>query len=154
MGASFTTTAARLFRLWKLHAYLDLVWVTRDLKSAVLYYVSDGIVNVAAVTAMLLLAERFEGIGGWSKFQIIFMLGYATMVRGILDTFFSYNVMFISRRLGRGQLDHNLVQPQPLWMSLLTEGFTPFSGSANLLPGIGLVVWAICRLPGSVSAGW
>ena len=27
-------------------------------------------------------------------------------------------------------------------ISLLTEGFTPFSGSATLFPGIGLLLWA------------
>jgi ABC-2 type transport system permease protein len=144
----------RLLRLWGLYAYVDWVWVTRDLKSAVLYAASEMVANVAAVTALWLLAERFDGIGPWSKPQILFMLGYATLVRGVLDTLFSYNVMFISRRLGRGQLDHLLVQPQPLWMSLVTEGFTPFSGSANLLPGLILIVLALSRLPAIVSPGW
>lgn len=145
---------ARLFRLWRLYAYLDLVWVTRDLKSAVLYYVSDTIVNIASITAMLLLAERFDGIGSWSKFQVVFMLGYGSAVQGLLNTFFSYNIMFISRRLGRGQLDHLLIQPQPLWLCLLTEGFTPFSGSANLLPGLGLMIWATRRLSLTISPSW
>src|SRR5437899_665916 len=90
-----SSSMARLLRLWRLYAYLDLVWITRDLKSAILYYVSDTIVNIASITAMLLLAERFEGIGSWSKFQVVFMLGYGSVVRGLLDTFFSYNVMFI-----------------------------------------------------------
>ena len=63
---------------------------------------------------------------------MLFLLGYALLVRGVIDTFFNYNVAFISRRIGRGQLDHMLVQPQPLWMALLTEGFAPFSGSGML----------------------
>ena len=50
-----------------------------------------------------------------------------------MNMFFGYNVLTISRRLGRGQLDHTLVQPQPIWLSLLTEGFMPFSGSPVLL---------------------
>ena len=124
------------------------------MKSAVLYSASETFVNVAAVTAMLLLAQRFDGIGFWSKPQILFMFGYATLVRGVLDTFFNYNVLFISRRVGRGQLDHMLVQPQPLWMSLLTEGFTPFSGSANLLPGLVLIGWALGRMPCPLTFSW
>ena len=81
-------------------AYVDWVWVTRDLKSAVLYAASEMVANVAAVTALWLLAERFDGIGPWSKPQFLFMLGYATLVRGLMDTLFSYNVLFISRRIG------------------------------------------------------
>jgi ABC-2 type transport system permease protein len=39
-------------------------------------------------------------------------------------------------------------------MGLLTEGFMPFSGSALLLPGFGLLLWAACRLALSVSPAW
>jgi ABC-2 type transport system permease protein len=144
----------RLLRLWRLYAYLDLIWVTRDFKSAVLYICSDAIATVATVTAMLLLAERFEGIGSWTKFQVVFLLSYAMVVRGVLDFFFSYNILFISRRVGRGQLDHVLIQPQPLWMGLLTEGFAPFGGSGILVPGLGLMIWATSRLSLVVSIGW
>ena len=60
------------------------------------------------------------------------MLGYAITVKGLLET-----VLRLQRRSssagasGRGQLDHTLIQPQPLWLALLTEGFMPFSGSAG-----------------------
>jgi ABC-2 type transport system permease protein len=82
------------------------------------------------------------------------MLGYATLVSGLLNMFFGYNVLTISRRLGRGQLDHTLIQPQPLWMSILTEGFMPFSSSAVVMPGIGLLVWAASELELAVTPGW
>jgi ABC-2 type transport system permease protein len=145
---------SRIFRLWRLYAAMDLLLLTRDVKLAISYFASDLIVNIAAVTAMLLLAERFDGIGRWTKDQVLFMLGYATLVSGILGTFFSYNILEISRRLGRGQLDHTLIQPQPLWMALLTEGFMPFSGSAVLFPGLGLILWATHRLALPVSPAW
>src|SRR5260370_13759784 len=38
-------------------------------------------------------------------------------------------------------------------MALLTEGFAPFSGAAILAPGLGLMLWAIVRLPLAVSPG-
>ncbi|MGH7938589.1 MAG: hypothetical protein ACREFG_08790 [Chthoniobacterales bacterium] len=40
---------------------------------------------MASISAMLLLVERFEGIGSWSKFHVVFMLGYGSGVRGRLD---------------------------------------------------------------------
>src|SRR2546425_6042505 len=103
--------------------------MTRDSRQFLIYFLSDAVLNVAAVTATLLLAERFDGIGAWTKHQVLFMLGYGLIVSGVLNTLFTYNVLYISRRLGRGQLDHTLIQPQPLVISLLTEGFAPFSGS-------------------------
>ncbi len=139
----------RLLRLWGLYARMDLLWVARDVRMFMIWTFTDSVMNVASITAMWLLAERFDGIGHWSKLQVLFMLGYGATVTGLIDTFCGYNVSFISRRLGRGQLDHTLIQPQPIWLSLLTEGFVPFSGSAILLPGIALLIWAArtLRLP-------
>ena len=63
-------------------------------------------------------------------------------------------MLHISRRIGRGQLDHSLVQPQPLWMGLLTEGFMPFSGSWSLLTGIGITAWAIGQIGAPFPVQW
>jgi len=144
----------RLLRLWHMYAILDFTLLIANLKLALTWYISDGIVNLAGVVAVLLLAERFAGIGAWTKDEIVFMLGYATLVSGLLSMFFGYNVLTISRRLGRGQLDHTLIQPQPIWLSLLTEGFMPFSSAPVLLPGIGLLVWATSRLSLAITPGW
>jgi viologen exporter family transport system permease protein len=153
-GSAGRSAIRRLLRLWRVYAYLDFLWMTRDAKQFLLYFFSDLVMNVAGVTAIFLLAERFAGIGVWSKPQVLFMLGYATTVKGILELFFGYNVLYISRRLGRGQLDHTLVQPQPLWMALLTEGFVPFSGSAVLFTGLALLLWATSHLALAVTAAW
>jgi ABC-2 type transport system permease protein len=149
-----TSTLARLFRLWGLYARLDLIWVSRDLAAFVGYYLSDLLISLAGITGTLLLAQRFAGIGGWSRHQVLFMLGWSLLVTGVQDTFFNFNVGHISRRLGRGQFDHTLVQPQPLWMALLTDGFAPFSGGGAFLPGLLLCGWASAAIGLRPSAGW
>ena len=147
-------TLTTLFARWRVQAYLDFMWMTRDFRFFLINIISDIILNLAGVTAVFLLAERFEGIGLWSRDQIVFMLGYAALIRGFLDVGFSYNVLQISRRIGRGQMDHTLVQPQPVWMGLLTEGFMPFSGSWSLLTGIGIWTWAIFQIDAVFSLYW
>ena len=144
----------RLFALWGVHARMDFIWLTRDLKMCLLWMLADSVGSVATITGIWLLSEKFQGIGVWSRAQIIFLLGYATTVGASVDLFFGYNVAFISRRLGRGQLDHTLIQPQPIWMALLTEGFSPFSASIMLLPALGLMAWSGHRLELAITAGW
>lgn len=144
----------RLFRLWRLYAWMDLMWATRSLKMALCYFVSDLLINAAAVAGVLLLAERFGGIGRWTKPEVVFLLGYAMLVGGVLDLFFGYNILSISRRIGRGQLDHTLIQPQPFILALLTEGFVPISGSPAFLAGAGLLAWSLRGLSLHVTAGW
>ncbi len=147
-------SALRVLRLWRLYAYMDLAWMARSLRLLFTGYLSDAILAAGKVSATLLLAARFDGLGAWRRDQVLFMLGYATLATGSLNLFFNYNVASISRRLGRGQLDHTLIQPQPLWMAFLTEGFMPFSGSAMPLVGLGLMVWTGVRLRVALTPGW
>ena len=147
-------TLRRLFQLWRCYAILDLTWIARGPQLFVTYFLSDLLLNVALVSGTLLLAERFEGIGPWSKMQVVFLLGYGTTVNGLAEMFFGWNVLMISRRIGRGQFDHLLIQPVPLWMSLVTEGFLPFSGSTVVLTGGALGGWALLRLHLAITPGW
>ena len=116
--------------------------------------VADSVLSVAQITGMWLLSERFGGIGVWNRTQIVFLLGYAATVGALIDMFFGFNVAYISRRLGRGQFDHTLIQPQPVWMALLTDGFAPFSASIMLFPGIGLMAWSASKLGLQISPLW
>jgi ABC-2 type transport system permease protein len=147
-------TMWRLLRLWRLYATMDLLFLARGPQTAIFYYLADFTLGIAAITATFLLAERFDGIGPWTRTQILFLLGYALVVRGLIDVLFNYNLSQISRRIGRGQLDHLLIQPQPLWMAFLTEGFAPVTGSGMLLPGSMLLVYALGRLQLALSPGW
>lgn len=144
----------KLLRLWALYARMDMIWVLRDMKTFLMWTVTDSVINIATITGMWLLAERFNGIGPWSRLQVLFLLGYGAVVTGLIETFFGFNVAFISRRVGRGQMDHTLIQPQPLWLSLLTEGFVPFAGGTILLPGAALLAWAIHALRLGASPVW
>jgi ABC-2 type transport system permease protein len=143
-----------MLRMWRLYATMDLLYLFRGPQAAIGYYVSDFIVGTAAITATFLLAERFDGLGPWTRPQVLFLLGYALLVRGTIDVFFNYNLAFISRRVGRGQLDHLLIQPQPLWMALLTEGFAPVTGSGMLLPALALLVYSGRELQLTFSPTW
>jgi ABC-2 type transport system permease protein len=47
-----------------------------------------------------------------------------------------------------------MIQPVPLWMQLMTGGFSPVSGSSILLCGIILTVYAAGRLGIAITLGW
>jgi ABC-2 type transport system permease protein len=148
------TLFGRTLALWRVAAYLDLLFLTRSPQQVLGYLVTDALLALAGAAGTLLLAARFSGIGAWSRPQVLFMLGYALLASGLLTVLFGYNVLYISRRLGRGQLDHTLLQPQPLWLALLTEGFMPFSGAAELVPGLALLLSALDGMHLRPASGW
>lgn len=144
-----------LLRLWRMYARMDLHWIFQDWTSAAIVLLSESLGNLSSMLGVLLLAIRFGGVGGLSADEVLFMLGFFELADGIGWMMFgNYNVMHISRRIGRGQVDHMLIQPRPLWMQLLTEGFMPFSGCYGTLIGVILTTIAVCRLNMAVSPAW
>ena len=145
----------QLFNLWGIYAKLDLTWFFRDTKYCVYNIIADVVSSLSSLAGVFLLAERFGNIGGMDSTQILFMLGYASIIDGIILMFFSMNnVAWISRLIGRGQLDHRLIQPVPFWMQLLTEGFIPISGNSMLICGIGISAYATSQLALSTGPLW
>jgi ABC-2 type transport system permease protein len=144
----------RLFRLWSVYARLDFLFLTQWPGRVLTYWLSDVIIGVGALAAMSLLAERFQVVGDWGKQQIVFMLAYGLTVQGLLEIFFGQNVAYISRRIGRGQLDHTLLQPHSVLTALVTEGFTPVSGVGILVSGVAVTLWALAGLDLRPTPGW
>ena len=110
---------------------------------------------MAGVTGCAALGTFLEGSGTGRDCRCSFCWVTArSSPGGIVDCFFGFNVAYVSRDSAGGQLDHTLIMPQPVWVSFLTEGFLPISGSAILAPGVGLLAWSTHRLHLALSPGW
>ena len=119
----------RLLKLWALYARLDWYYTTQDVFTAAVTIFSELLWGVAALSGTALLAVQFGGVGALSAAEVLVMLSFHLFARGWeVMLFAGNNVSCISRRIGRAQVDHRLIQPIPLWMQLLTEGFIPVSG--------------------------
>lgn len=144
----------RLLPLLKIAAQMDLAWLLRDTGFALLAVFSDLVSNLSAISGVFLLSLRFEGIGGLTQFEVLFMLAYVNLVSGLVFLFGANNNLHISRIIGRGQLEHMFLQPLPLWVQLLTSGFYPFTCSTQFLVGAGLLAVAIGQLALPLSLMW
>lgn len=141
-----------LIRLYKLYGKMDLMWFLRDTKYCLLYMVTDLICILCSMAGIFLLAARFGGFGDMTEPEVFFLLGYSTLADGIYMLFFmGNNSSMISRIIGRGQLDHVVIQPAPIWMILLSQGFSPVSSNATLICGILMTGYALSRLETAVT---
>lgn len=144
----------QLGRLYALYARMDLQWFTQDTTVCLLAIFSDLLSSIASISGIYLLSVRFAGVGGLSADEVLFMLGFFTLADGLTFMLSGFNIGEISRRIGRGQVDHMLIQPLPLWMQIATEGFLPVSGNAGFLCGLVLLITAMVRLQLAVTLPW
>jgi len=147
-------TLRRIAKLLGISAKMDLAWLLRDTKYALVGISADVISNLTAVSGVILIAVRFGGIGGMSADEVLFMMAYSTLTTGLFIMLGSANNIHISRIIGRGQLEHLMIQPLSLKIQLATSGFMPFTGGSNFLVGILLMAVAVSRLHLQVSFGW
>jgi len=116
---------------------------------------SETISNLASVTGVFLLSVQFGGVGVLTSDEVLFMLGFYSLATGLFSLFFGgFNTGEISRRIGRGQLDHCLIQPIPIWMQLTTESFIPISGCQGSLCGLIVTVITMIRLQMHITPLW
>ena len=145
----------RLLKLWALYARLDWYYTTQDVFTAAVTIFSEVLWGVAALSGTALLAVQFGGVGALSAAEVLVMLSFHLFARGWeVMLFAGNNVSCISRRIGRAQVDHMLIQPIPLWMQLLTEGFMPVSGCQQLLCGLIALCIFVPRAGVTVNIGW
>ncbi len=148
------TKLIRILKLLAISAKMDLVWLLRDTKYALTGITSDIISNLSTVSGVFLIALRFDGIGGLSTDEILFMMAYSTITTGLFIMFGSGNNIHISRIIGRGQLEHLFMQPLSLKAQLFTSGFSPFTGGSNFVVGCIMLIISVKRLSLAVSVGW
>jgi ABC-2 type transport system permease protein len=145
--------AVETLRLLGAGARLNAIRILRTREQAILYTATDFIWHSGALLAPVLVAVRFGHIGPWPVDAVVFMLAYGAAVSSLLDAL-GDAPWRLSQRIGRGQLDHYLVQPQPLWRTLLTDSFTPFDFWPVLALGLTLMAWSAARLHVAVSPAW
>jgi ABC-type uncharacterized transport system permease subunit len=145
--------AAETLRLLGAAARMNLIKILRTRGQAIAHTLTDFLWHSGAMLAPILVAVRFGHIGPWPVDAVVFMLAYGTVVASVLDAL-GDNPFRLSRRIGRGQIDHYLIQPHPLWRVLLTEGFTPLDFWPTLTIGLVLLTWSTAALRVPVSAGW
>jgi ABC-2 type transport system permease protein len=145
--------AVETMRLFGAGARMNAIRILRTRDQAIAHTVTDFIWHSGAMLAPILVAVRFGHIGAWPVAAVVFMLAYGAAVSSLLDAL-GDSTFHLSQRIGRGQLDHYLVQPQPLWRILLTEGFTPFDFWPVLTLGVALMAWSAARLHVTASLGW
>lgn len=144
-----------LFRLYGLYARIDFRWFVQDIRNCLIVIFSDTLSQIASVTGVFLLALRFEGVGFMTEMEVLFMLGFFTLSDGALSALFGGgNIHQISRRIGRGQVDHMLMQPVPLWMQIAADGFMPTTGSSGLIMGLFVTAYATAKLGIAVTPLW
>lgn len=101
------------------------------------------LVRVGIQTAVVgLVFRQVPAVGGWSYHEVLFLLGFSLLPRG-LDHLFTDQLWELGRKLvQRGEFYRYLIRPMNPLFALLSERFLHPDGLGELIVGVVLVTWA------------
>jgi ABC-2 type transport system permease protein len=106
-------------------------------------------VNIAFYQVVFLHTEL---LGGWNQDQtLVFMAGFL-LVDALVMTLFSNNIWWLPIFVNRGDLDYYLLRPVSSLFFLSLRDFA-VNSFINLLFAVGILVWALSRVPEPWPAG-
>lgn len=107
-----------------------------------------GVGLIWTVVNVLLIEVIFghiESLAGWSKYEMLLLIGTNTIISRIFNTFFLTNLLELGRKIRMGEFDFTIVQPgSPLFM--VTTRKIDLDGLPNIAVGLGIVMYSAMKL--------
>lgn len=134
-SARYSLVRTMMFRgdffVW---ALVELFWMT---------------VNILTVSVIY---EHTDSIAGWSKYEMILLVGTSMLVQRLLMGFFWSSLFEMGRNVRNGNFDFMLAQPGNLLFMASTRKLDP-DGLVNSFVAAGVVIYAARQLGLQPSAG-
>lgn len=144
-----------LVRYLRLYAHFIRFSVSRTLEFRIDFFFKVFMdlayygVNIAFYQVVFLHTEL---LGGWNRDQtLVFMAGFL-LVDAVVMTLFSNNIWWLPTFINRGDLDYYLLRPVSSLFFLSVRDFA-VNSFINFLFAVGILVWALSRVPDPWSAG-
>jgi ABC-2 type transport system permease protein len=106
-------------------------------------------VNVALVAVIY---EHTDSVAGWSKYQMMLLIGTAMIIQRLMMGFFWSNIFELGRNVRNGNFDFFLAQPGNVLFMVSTRKLD-LDSLANVVIAIALVVYSLHQL-GITPGAW
>jgi ABC-2 type transport system permease protein len=115
-------------------------------------FTAASITGVSFLTLLLVL-QKFEGIGGWKLWEVAFLYGMVETAFGIMDMLFSgFDPAFFGNRVRLGAFDQMLLRPVNIYVQVFGSEFT-LRRLGRILQGLVVLGLTFANLDIAWSAG-
>src|SRR5580692_15596 len=91
------------------------------------------------------LFSYVQNIGGWSKWEVVLLIGTHQVIGQVFQAFFYVNVANLPELVRTGKLDFMLLLPVDSQFAVSTRQFG-MDNVVNALVGVGIVIFALAKL--------
>src|SRR6266542_4248025 len=131
----------RYVKLWWRCVVLAVLEVAEYRVNFVLSVFTEALGLGMVVLTFGLMYQFTDAIAGWTREQVLVLVGVFWTFNGIWDMAIQPNLQRMSEYVERGEMDFFLLRPVDAQFLISVRRFSPWEGSAVLL-GLALTVWA------------
>lgn len=143
------------FRRTRLAGTFLRVGMLNELQYRVNFFVSLAQSVISVGTALVVLALVFaktSSLGGWSRDELLVVMGVFVLLGGVIRSVIQPNMTQFMTDVELGTLDFVLTKPEDAQLLVSVRRFQLWQ-SVDVLVGLGLVGYAVTRLPDGVHVG-
>jgi ABC-2 type transport system permease protein len=143
-----------------LASYLRLLGVQLRISATVaaayrFQFLMDGLLALLGmfgrVVPLFVALHGRPPIGGWTFDSALVVVGFFTMLKGVLDGAVNPSLVAVVDHIRTGTLDFLLIKPKDAQFLVCTSKFELWRG-LDLLTGVAVVVWAFARMGAAPAA--
>jgi ABC-2 type transport system permease protein len=112
-------------------------------------FLRDGIVGIfwtaTAIVPLYVVFQARESVAGWSFGEALMVVGWFTLLDGVLEGAISPSLVSVVDHIRKGTLDFVLMKPVDAQFLVSTARFQPWRG-INALTSIAIFAWGFQRL--------
>jgi ABC-2 type transport system permease protein len=114
---------------------------------------TTAIVSGVAFLTIALVLQKFDGIGGWTLWEVAFLYGMVEAAFGMMDMLFSgFDPSFFGNRVRLGTFDQMLLKPVDIYLQVFGSEFV-LRRLGRILQGSLVLILAIANLDIAWTAG-
>ncbi len=134
----------RYVKLWWRCVVLAVLEVAEYRVNFVLSVFTEALGLGMVVLTFGLMYQFTDAIAGWTREQVLVLVGVFWTFNGIWDMAIQPNLQRMSEYVERGEMDFFLLRPVDAQFLISVRRFSPWEGSTVVL-GFGLMAWAVSR---------
>jgi ABC-2 type transport system permease protein len=109
--------------------------------------------SATALVPLYVLFSVRDGVSGWTAEEMLVVVGFFTMLKGVLATVIQPSLSQAVEHIRKGTLDFLLLKPADSQF-LLSTSKLELAHLADVAAGAAIIGWALVQIPGEVSAVW
>lgn len=108
--------------------------------------------SATALVPLYVLFSVRDGVAGWSAHEMLVVVGFFTLLKGVLSSVIQPSLSQAVEHIRKGTLDFLLIKPADAQFMLSTSKLD-LAHLADVVAGVGIIAWALARVPGHVTLG-